>query len=149
MDSRLDNASLGEHSGQATQARDILLPSPTSNKITHISLDIGGTLCKLIYYTKSDMGGGRLNFTKFETRNITECIQFISKLHSKSPISYISATGGGAFKYTSLLLDSLPGVALVREDEMACLIRGLSFFVTQITDTVFTYVCNTLLIVRI
>jgi type II pantothenate kinase len=66
MNSFMDNASLGDERQPSAATRDILLPSPTSNKISHIALDIGGTLCKLVYYTKDKdgvRGGGRLNFT--------------------------------------------------------------------------------------
>ncbi|KAI3845098.1 hypothetical protein MKW92_028651 [Papaver armeniacum] len=84
----------------------ILLPNQ-SDDISHLALDIGGSLIKLIYFSrhedhlvddkrkktlKEKLGlsngsrrsypilGGRLHFVKFETRKINECLDFI---HSK------------------------------------------------------------------
>ncbi|XP_055825432.1 pantothenate kinase 2 [Solanum dulcamara] len=84
----------------------ILLPNQTDD-ISHLALDIGGSLIKLIYFSrhadrqvddgrkrkiKERLGvsngsrrsypilGGRLHFVKFETSNINECLDFI---HSK------------------------------------------------------------------
>ncbi|KAM0042387.1 putative pantothenate kinase [Helianthus debilis subsp. tardiflorus] len=84
----------------------ILLPNQ-SDDISHLALDIGGSLIKLVYFsrhedravndkrkmsTKERFGvtngnrrsflilGGRLNFVKFETTKINECLEFI---HSK------------------------------------------------------------------
>lgn len=84
----------------------ILLPNQTDD-ISHLALDIGGSLIKLIYFSRHadrqvDDGrkrkvkerldvtngsrrsypilGGRLHFVKFETSKINECLDFI---HSK------------------------------------------------------------------
>ncbi|MCL7046901.1 hypothetical protein MKW94_021321 [Papaver nudicaule] len=84
----------------------ILLPNQ-SDDIFHLALDIGGSLIKLIYFSRHEdhlvddkrkktlkerLGlsngsrrsypilGGRLHFVKFETRKINECLDFI---HSK------------------------------------------------------------------
>ncbi|XP_010318982.1 pantothenate kinase 2 [Solanum lycopersicum] len=84
----------------------ILLPNQTDD-ISHLALDIGGSLIKLIYFSrhadrqvddgrkrkvKERLGvtngsrrsypilGGRLHFVKFETSKINECLDFI---HSK------------------------------------------------------------------
>ncbi|KAI3997711.1 hypothetical protein MKX01_040684 [Papaver californicum] len=84
----------------------ILLPNQ-SDDISHLALDIGGSLIKLIYFSRHEdhlvdnkrkktlkerLGlsnvsrrsypilGGRLHFVKFETRKINECLDFI---HSK------------------------------------------------------------------
>lgn len=81
----------------------ILLPNQ-SDDISHLALDIGGSLIKLIYFSrhedkptnvkkknslKEKLGvsngnrrscpilGGRLHFVKFETRKINECLDFI------------------------------------------------------------------------
>lgn len=54
--------------------------------------------------------GSRLHFVKFETRHIENCLDFVKenlvnveRFQGKS----IKVTGGGAFKYTSLLQDKL------------------------------------------
>ncbi|XP_057442944.1 pantothenate kinase 2-like isoform X2 [Lotus japonicus] len=84
----------------------ILLPNQ-SDDLSHLALDIGGSLIKLVYFSRHEdqsaddkrkksvkerLGlsngnrrsfpilGGRLHFVKFETRNINECLDFI---HSK------------------------------------------------------------------
>lgn len=48
------------------------------------------------------------------------------------------ATGGGAYKFYDRMRDVLH-VDVIREDEMACLIMGLDFFITEIPREVFTY----------
>ncbi|XP_058766356.1 pantothenate kinase 2-like [Vicia villosa] len=84
----------------------ILLPNQ-SDDLSHLALDIGGSLIKLVYFSRHEgqsdddkrkktlkerLGlsngnrrsfpilGGRLHFVKFETRKINECLDFI---HSK------------------------------------------------------------------
>jgi type II pantothenate kinase len=57
-------------------------------QISHLALDIGGTLIKLVYfsangdYSEESRNGcsvvkGRLCFAKFETRKIDDCLEFI------------------------------------------------------------------------
>ncbi|MED6106004.1 Pantothenate kinase 2, mitochondrial [Stylosanthes scabra] len=87
----------------------ILLPNQ-SDDLSHLALDIGGSLIKLVYFSrhedqstndkrmkrvKDKLGilngnrrsypilGGRLHFVKFETNKINECLEFIysKKLH--------------------------------------------------------------------
>ncbi|KAF1871100.1 hypothetical protein Lal_00020834 [Lupinus albus] len=82
----------------------ILLPNQ-SDDLFHLALDIGGSLIKLVYFSRHEdqsandkrkrsvkerLGlsnsnrrsypilGGRLHFVKFETRKINECLDFIS-----------------------------------------------------------------------
>ncbi|CAN1246369.1 Pantothenate kinase 2 [Linum grandiflorum] len=82
----------------------ILLPNQ-SDDISHLALDIGGSLIKLVYFSRHEdrsrnyrramtlqekLGisngsrrsfpvlGGRLHFVKFETTKINECLEFIS-----------------------------------------------------------------------
>ncbi|KDQ63195.1 hypothetical protein JAAARDRAFT_168764 [Jaapia argillacea MUCL 33604] len=93
--------------------------------------------------------GGSLNYERFETDNIHECIDFISSLISHSAqmnaVSLeemkrgvkIVATGGGAHKFHDLLTETL-GVEVSREDEMECLIEGLKF-ITMIPDEVYYF----------
>ncbi|CAO3637614.1 unnamed protein product [Cunninghamella echinulata] len=51
----------------------------------------------------------------------------------------LQATGGGAFLFYDQLSQQLPGVIVEKDDEMECLIAGLSFFITEIPYEVFTY----------
>jgi pantothenate kinase len=83
----------------------------------------------VVYFTRRrDESGGRLNFTKFETTKIQNCISFLKTLFSGSKDDedrIICATGGGAHKYYDLLRREL-GIKVHKEDEMECLITGES-----------------------
>lgn len=127
--------------------KDIRLPNHTT-VVSHIAVDIGGSLAKLVYFSREpgdDAIGGRLNFFKFETERIDACIEFMRKLQAdqkrhgtKSEELCVVATGGGAFKYYDKITEVL-GVEVRREDEMECLIEGLDFFINEIPNEVFTY----------
>ncbi|PGH13293.1 pantothenate kinase [Polytolypa hystricis UAMH7299] len=128
------------------ERKDIRLPHHTG-VVSHVAVDIGGSLCKLVYFSREHAtcdNGGRLNFLNFETERIDLCIEFIKHLkenhEARSPADKlcVMATGGGAFKYYEMLKDAL-GVDVIREDEMECLIIGLDFFITEIPNEVFTY----------
>ncbi|KAL9640872.1 MAG: hypothetical protein Q9164_000030 [Protoblastenia rupestris] len=134
--------------GAQHDTRDIRLPNHTA-VVSHIALDIGGSLAKLVYFSRepdSTELGGRLNFLKFETDRISECFHFVQQLKSKqqtlngskSDDLLVVATGGGAYKYYDEMKKVL-GVEVLREDEMECLIMGLDFFITEIPQEVFTY----------
>ncbi|EJT70540.1 hypothetical protein GGTG_11563 [Gaeumannomyces tritici R3-111a-1] len=126
----------------------IRLPYHTA-VVSHIAIDIGGSLAKLVYFSRepdSTEPGGRLNFTSFETDCIDDCVAFMRHLRDKQqPLNgskpgslCVMATGGGAYKYYDKIRDAL-GVDVHREDEMECLIIGLDFFITEIPREVFTY----------
>ncbi|KAK6931047.1 Type II pantothenate kinase [Dillenia turbinata] len=130
------------------------------SKISHLAIDIGGSLIKLVYFSRDDKcstgdqwinssneGGdvsssestcpileGKLHFAKFETSKINECVEFIrsKKLHH---------SGGGAYKYTDLFKEEL-GVALDKEDEMNCLVAGANFLLKTVRHEAFTYLDN-------
>ncbi|PYI02515.1 fumble-domain-containing protein [Aspergillus sclerotiicarbonarius CBS 121057] len=130
------------------EGHDIRLPHHTG-LVSHVAVDIGGSLAKLVYFTReldSVDNGGRLNFINFETSRIDLCIEFIKQLkeeHEKlggpsGDALCVMATGGGAYKYYDKLKAAL-NVNIIREDEMECLITGLDFFITEIPNEVFTY----------
>ena len=93
--------------------------------------------------------GGSLNFARFETEHVDECIGFIQSLIERSAelngVSIeemrqsvkIMATGGGAHRFYELFAEQLQ-VEVRREDEMECLIEGLKFF-TLIPDEVYFF----------
>ncbi|KAJ0371996.1 hypothetical protein COL154_000685 [Colletotrichum chrysophilum] len=96
--------------------------------------EIGGSLIKLVYFTReagSKEPGGRLNFLNFETDRIDDCIEFMRHLKDKQQTLNgsqpnalsVMATGGGAFKFYDKMRDVL-GVDVLREEEMECLIIG-------------------------
>ncbi|ETS84272.1 hypothetical protein PFICI_02297 [Pestalotiopsis fici W106-1] len=132
----------------AHETKDIRLPNHTA-VVSHIAVDIGGSLAKLVYFSReahSREPGGRLNFMNFETDRIDDCIEFMKHLQdkqlalngSRSGDLCVMATGGGAYKFYEKIRERL-GVDVVREDEMECLIIGLDFFITEIPREVFTY----------
>lgn len=134
--------------GAHHDSKDIRLPN---NKavVSHVALDIGGSLAKLVYFSRegdSSELGGRLNFLKFETDRIDQCFEFVQQLKTKQqrlngsrPEELcVMATGGGAYKYYDEMKRVL-GVEVLREDEMECLIIGLDFFISEIPNEVFSY----------
>jgi type II pantothenate kinase len=99
--------------------------------------------------TSQHLPGGSLNFERFETDNIEDCVEFIEDLIERSAKINgvtidemrqgvnIMATGGGAHKFYDLFRGRL-GVEVRREDEMECLIEGLKF-ITLIPDEVYYF----------
>lgn len=93
--------------------------------------------------------GGSLNFERFETEHIDDCVEFIQALIERSAklngVSIeemrrgvnIMATGGGAHKFYDLFGKELQ-VEVRREDEMECLIEGLKF-ISLIPDEVYYF----------
>lgn len=93
--------------------------------------------------------GGSLNFERFETDAIDDCVKFIQELIERSAaINGVSieemkqgvkimATGGGAHRFYDLFRETLD-VEVLREDEMECLIEGLKF-ITLIPDEVYSF----------
>jgi len=113
------------------------------------SLDNDKLLNSIMRRTSQHFPGGSLNFERFETDNIDQCVEFIQALIERSAnvngVSIeemrkgvkIMATGGGAHKFYELFSDVL-GVEVLREDEMECLIEGLKF-ITLIPDEVYYF----------
>ncbi|KAH6705532.1 hypothetical protein VD0002_g262 [Verticillium dahliae] len=141
-------AATGRISPTHHETSDIRLPNHTA-VVSHIAVDIGGSLIKLVYFSReahSKEPGGRLNFLNFETDRIDDCIEFMRHLKDKQQTLNgsqpgalsVMATGGGAFKFYDKIRHVL-GVDVLREDEMECLIIGLDFFITEIPREVFTY----------
>jgi type II pantothenate kinase len=103
----------------------------------------------LIRRTSQHFPGGSLNFERFETDKLHECVSFIQALIKRSAqvngVSIeemrkgvkIMATGGGAHRFYELFKDTLQ-VDVRREDEMECLIEGLKF-ITLIPDEVYYF----------
>lgn len=87
-----------------------------------------------MYFTSSgDSAGGQLHFKKIETEKIDECIDFVAALMADARLLtttttnlVLKATGGGAHLFYNKLQERLPGVIIQKEDEMDCLITGIS-----------------------
>ncbi|CAJ0944431.1 unnamed protein product, partial [Mesorhabditis belari] len=108
----------------------------------HFAVDIGGTLCKLVYTTVcheegSDRPEVLLNFKKF--LNIEMCLQFLKEEWvQRTEEDSLQCTGGGAYKYAETLRSEL-GVRIARTDEMQSLIQGCDFLLNNNEDESFTY----------
>lgn len=125
----------------------ILEPAHMGNGLVGLSNDL--LRDTLIRRTSHHFPGGSLNFERFETDNIHECVEFIQTLIERSAqVNHVSieemrkgvkimATGGGAHRFYELFKDTLR-VEVRREDEMACLIEGLKF-ITLIPDEVYYF----------
>uniref|UniRef100_A0A6N2K394 Damage-control phosphatase ARMT1-like metal-binding domain-containing protein n=1 Tax=Salix viminalis TaxID=40686 RepID=A0A6N2K394_SALVM len=136
-------------------------------QISRLALDIGGSLIKLVYFSRnsgddedppkdkvgvSNGVNGRLHFAKFETAKINDCLEFISanKLFLGGGIGFqhqenctndrrfIKATGGGAYKFSELFKEKLD-ISLEKEDEMDCLVMGANFLLKAANQEAFTY----------
>lgn len=116
----------------------------------HTSLDEGSLHSSLLRRASvQHFPGGSLNFVRFETEKIDECVEFIQSLiHHSATLNGVSieemrkgvkimATGGGAHKFYDLF-SSVLEVEVRREDEIECLIEGLKF-ITLIPDEVYYF----------
>ncbi|KAL7599108.1 hypothetical protein Lser_V15G21444 [Lactuca serriola] len=149
----LDLSGAAIHGNFEERDPTILLPNQ-SDDISHLSLDIGGSLIKLIYFSRheeflvndkrnksSPILGGRLHFIKFETNKINECLEFIQskQLHiGDGDNAVIKVTGGGAYKFADLFKEKL-GVSIEKEDEIDCLVTGANFLLKAIRHEAFTH----------
>lgn len=127
--------SLDSSDRRRTEAPSIVLPNQKET-VDGIAVDIGGSLVKLAYFTRSPDGGGKLRFEKFETSRIEDCLEFIERkrLHRAS----VKATGGGAYKYAELFKQRL-GILFEREDEMSCMVAGCNFLLKAVRNEAFEY----------
>ena len=74
----------------------------------------------------------------FETERIDDCVEFMKELKikqqklngSKPGELCVMATGGGAYKFYDKIREAL-GSDVLREDEMECLIIGMSCLTTR------------------
>ncbi|CAI9283855.1 unnamed protein product [Lactuca saligna] len=149
----LDLSGAAIHGNFEEKDPTILLPNQ-SDDISYLSLDIGGSLIKLIYFSRheeflvnnkrnksSPILGGRLHFIKFETNKINECLEFIrsKQLHiGDGDNAVIKVTGGGAYKFADLFKEKL-GVSIEKEDEIDCLVTGANFSLKEIRHEAFTH----------
>ncbi|KAH3669008.1 hypothetical protein OGAPHI_002763 [Ogataea philodendri] len=127
--------------------KDIALPNHTES-VNEISIDIGGSLSKVVHFAKNKEGGGRLNFYKIETSNIEKFIAYLKEImkvhYHHDGVNEINenltliATGGGSYKYYEDLQKQL-NCRIQKEDEMECLIIGLDFFISQIPNEIFYF----------
>lgn len=127
----------------------LVLEQPPNVGIGLLGLTDGLLRNSILKRTVQHFPGGSLNFERFETDSIDECVTFIQELIERSAqlngVSIeemrkgvkIMATGGGAHKFYELFQGRLH-VDVQREDEMECLIEGLKF-ITLIPDEVYYF----------
>lgn len=150
------NSSSGTDLTTDTTPEDVALRLRCSGALTPLILEFNSTPLEpdlssklATMSTLKHFPGGSLNFERFETSNIEECVAFIRSLITRSAsVNGVSedemkrsvkimATGGGAHRFHELFSDEL-GVEVRREDEMECLIEGLRF-ITLIPDEVYFF----------
>ena len=149
----IDNSSSLNRTNSLAATPSILLPN--QQYVNHFSVDIGGSLVKLVYFSHetSRKGsnkteahqGGRLHFVKFETSRLPQLFDFIEskRMHilddepeGMKPI--VKVTGGGAYKHAEDFKDRL-GLEIEKVDEMESLVTGANFLLSVIEDEAFTY----------
>ncbi|KAJ6520321.1 pantothenate kinase [Mycena sanguinolenta] len=156
-------SSPGSHSPPESEPASLAVPKRTNGALTPLVLTdphthfselmglVNGSLVRdsILRRTVQHFPGGSLNFERFETDSIDECVQFIQSLIERSAevngVSIeemrkgvkIMATGGGAHRFYELFSGTLC-VEVRREDEMECLIEGLKF-ITLIPDEVYYF----------
>eukprot|EP01116_Phalansterium_solitarium_P015018 TRINITY_DN3302_c0_g1_i3.p1 TRINITY_DN3302_c0_g1~~TRINITY_DN3302_c0_g1_i3.p1 ORF type:complete len:379 (+),score=101.98 TRINITY_DN3302_c0_g1_i3:106-1242(+) len=86
---------------------------------------------------------GCLKFLKFPSSRTVDFIQFVmdNNLHQQygpDKMKVINGTGGGAFKYASVVQEKL-GIVVSQHDEMRCLIKGLNFLLQHADNEAFCY----------
>lgn len=86
----------------------------------------------------SSILGGQLHFLHFETRNMTSAIEKLSLSALTENIRTMGCTGGGAHKYAKQFEDILD-ITVQQQDELACLIRGMHFALSNVFDECYTY----------
>lgn len=97
-----------EGSPKQKDAPSISLPQQDGNYVSHIALDIGGSLIKLVYFqpnvadqdspSATGQAGGKLHFVKFETAKIHQAIDFIEAkgLHRRTQGDVGSSSNGSS-----------------------------------------------------
>jgi pantothenate kinase len=90
-----------------------------------------------------DRRAGTLTFMKMPTNQVPKYIEFVQRnnLQAKflpESLRHIPATGGGAYKYSALVEERL-SVKLVQYKEMDCIMKGLTYLLANVPDSVFTY----------
>lgn len=138
----LDLAGASIKGGLEDRNPPISLPNLSSDS-SLVALDIGGTLIKLVYFE-----GGQLNFEKFETRRLDQCLDFIrskkfllgSGIEARSSNAHviIKASGGGAYKFADVFKEKL-GIFLDKLDEMDSVVAGANFLLKKVPGESFTY----------
>lgn len=151
------------------QARKVLSRVNLLEESNSLAIDIGGNLAKLLYLApdgtpppvieKYQSGGasssgsalsvrvpelaGKLHFWAFETRHVSELVDFVRDHWDTKERKVIRATGGGSYKYAEMFRTKID-VDLSRIDELKCSVAGLNFLLHYVDNEVFVFRRNTL-----
>lgn len=137
-----EGACIEEDNPERNLSPDISLPNHDT-EVKHISLDIGGSLAKIVWFSEAAVGGGELHFESIETDKLTQVFDLVSHLAARPGQARVVATGGGAFKYFEDLQKLLgKNTPVERKEEIQCLIQGATFLSSQIPNEVFSYDCG-------
>lgn len=79
----------------------------------------------------SERLGGRLHFIYFETSQTEGAVRLLKGFQHN--IRRVSATGGGAFKFSSIIKEQL-GIRLTKQDELQTVVRGITFTLLERPD---------------
>ncbi|KAL0230362.1 hypothetical protein PCE1_003922 [Barthelona sp. PCE] len=122
-----------------------------------VTFDIGGSLAKLLVFEpnnheqaafitsrlppgdaefESAHFDGKFRLYKFSSASLDECLMFVKKYELNSLITNVTATGGGAFRYSQLIEDQM-GVAINQREEMTTLVLGLNFVLNEVPNSCF------------
>lgn len=113
--------------------RSLSIKLPHQKEIYHISVDIGGSLAKCVYFHN-----GGLHFASYETENLHSTLSLLKKLTDGQESAHIMATGGGAIKYHDEICETT-GLEPYEVDEIESLIKGATFFISEIPNEVFSW----------
>ncbi|GJM99355.1 hypothetical protein PR202_ga16446 [Eleusine coracana subsp. coracana] len=131
---QLDLSGAAIHGTLEDRNPTILLPNQ-SDDISHLALDIGGSLIKLIYFSRHAEHSTEDKRKQFYAVGV-DSPSWRSGAQPDDIV--IKATGGGAYKYADLFKERL-GVSLEKEDEMDCLVAGANFLLKAIRHEAFTH----------
>jgi len=117
--------------------RSLRIRLPHQAPLNRLALDIGGSLAKVVYFKD-----GSLHFASVETEHLDSLLTFLQPLArdlgAAGPPLTVHATGGGAYRESDKLSDAL-ATRVDKTDEIESLIRGATFFLSQIPNEVFSW----------
>ncbi|KAL5552871.1 hypothetical protein UlMin_040272 [Ulmus minor] len=145
----------------------------SKGRVSHLALDIGGSLIKVVYFSREDECSkssqesvlvsnverncpilqGTLRFAKFETAKINDCLEFIQRNqlhlngweHNGVPggEKCVIKATGGGAYKFADLIKEKLGISLCKEDEMDCLVAGANFLLKTVHQEAYTYMNDT------
>lgn len=143
-------------------------PAATVDLGSHLGVDIGGTLTKMVFLEKSgheighrlqefltqslkygetgerdselsvDVEGGRLHFVRFDSNHIVGAVRMIAANGLQQGISMVYTAGGGAHKYAELFRREL-SIELTPADELDTVVRGIAWLAEHVEEEIYVF----------